>query len=108
MVIIQAVFSQATLTQSLSDNNNLKRMSSAWGKRMSSAWGKRMSSAWGKRAESDNDDLYNYVLRELYYQALHNKNDYPRYPTDNEILDQYLAQRTTANNDDEAAQQNMS
>ncbi len=59
-------------------------MSSAWGKRMSSAWGKRMSSAWGKRAEADSDEFYNHLLRQFYHQARLNKNDYPRYPIDNE------------------------
>ena len=53
-------------------------MSSAWGKRMSSAWGKRMSSAWGKRAESESDELYNNIIRELYLQARRNKNDHSR------------------------------
>ncbi|UJR28249.1 hypothetical protein I4U23_009499 [Adineta vaga] len=106
LVLIQTIFSQPTLTQSLSDNNNLKRMSSAWGKRMSSAWGKRMSSAWGKRGESDSDEFYNHLLRELYQQGRFNKYDYPRYPIDNEFIEQYLAQRTS--NDDVPAQQNMS
>jgi len=106
MVLVQVIFSQAALTQSLSDNNNLKRMSSAWGKRMSSAWGKRMSSAWGKRAESDSDELYNQLLRELYHQARLNKYDYPRF--DNDFAEQYLAQRTISNNDDETAPQNLS
>ncbi len=59
-------------------------MSSAWGKRMSSAWGKRMSSAWGKRAETDSDDFYDHILRELYLQAHLNKYEYPRYPIDND------------------------
>ena len=65
-------------------------MSSAWGKRMSSAWGKRMSSAWGKRAESDNDEFYNHILRELYHQARLSKYDSPRYPTDNESKNTFL------------------
>ena len=51
---------------------------------MSSAWGKRMSSAWGKRADSDNDELYNYLLRELHHQARLNKFEHPRYSTDND------------------------
>jgi hypothetical protein len=59
-------------------------MSSAWGKRMSSAWGKRMSSAWGKRADSDSDELYNHLFRELYQRARVNKYDYPRYTIDND------------------------
>ncbi|CAF0809912.1 unnamed protein product [Rotaria sordida] len=108
MILVQTIFSQATLTQSVLDNNNLKRMSSAWGKRMSSAWGKRMTSAWGKRGESDSDELYNHLLRELYHQARLSKYDYPRYPIDNEVYEQYLAQRTSSNNDDEAAPQNVS
>ncbi|CAF1304748.1 unnamed protein product [Adineta ricciae] len=83
LVLIQTILSQPMLTQSLSDNNNLKRMSSAWGKRMSSAWGKH-----------------------LYQQARFNKYGYPRYPIDNEIIEQYLAQRTS--NNDGAAQENMS
>lgn len=100
-------------------------MSSAWGKRMSSAWGKRMSSAWGKRAESDNDEYYNQLLRELYHQAHFNKNDYPRFDNDCKknyfhniknkkllfyclVFGQYLAQRTISNNDDEIAPQHMS
>jgi len=65
-------------------------MSSAWGKRMSSAWGKRMSSAWGKRAESDNDEFYNQILRELYQQARINQYDFPRYPTANEGKEEYF------------------
>ncbi|CAF1636131.1 unnamed protein product, partial [Adineta ricciae] len=81
-------------------------MSSAWGKRMSSAWGKRMSSAWGKRGESDSEELYNHLLQDLYQQARFNKYGYPRYPIDNEIIEQYLAQRTL--NNDGAAQENMS
>jgi hypothetical protein len=99
-------------------------MSSAWGKRMSSAWGKRMSSAWGKRAESDNDEFYNQILRELYQQARINQYDSLRYPTVNEgkeedfnyiynlfhtlVYEQYLAQRTASNNDEDAALKNMS
>ena len=105
-------------------------MSSAWGKRMSSAWGKRMSSAWGKRAESESDELYNNIIRELYLQARRNKNDHSRFSignagnerraTGNERtsflanpfgLDQFLAQRSVAtnnNNDDEAVDQDAS
>jgi len=108
MVLVQAIFSQATLTQSLSDNNDLKRMSSAWGKRMSSAWGKRMSSAWGKRDDSDSDEYYNYHLRKLYQQNRLNKYDQPRYPIENDMLEQYLARHTASNNDEEAAQHNTS
>lgn len=57
-------------------------MSSAWGKRMSSAWGKRMSSAWGKRADSDNDEYYNQLLRELFHREHLHKYDYPRFDND--------------------------
>jgi len=94
-------------------------MSSAWGKRMSSAWGKRMSSAWGKRAENDNEEYYNQLLRELYHQAHLNKYDYPRFDNDRKnilllkdfyfflifylVYEQYLAQRTMSNNDEETA-----
>ncbi|CAF2232705.1 unnamed protein product [Rotaria magnacalcarata] len=110
MILVQTIFSQATLTQSSLDNSNLKRMSSAWGKRMSSAWGKRMSSAWGKRGESDSDELNANILRELYRQGLLSKYHYPRYPIDfdNDVVEHYLAQRRTFNNDDETAPQNMS
>lgn len=59
-------------------------MSSAWGKRMSSAWGKRMSSAWGKRSDSDSEEAYNYLLRDLFHRAHLNKLDYPRYAIDND------------------------
>ena len=100
-------------------------MSSAWGKRMSSAWGKRMSSAWGKRAESDSDELKDRILRELYHQARFSTYDFPRYPFDNEgeylffdiderlqyrclVYEQYLAQQTAPNNDEEAMPRHMS
>jgi hypothetical protein len=102
-------------------------MSSAWGKRMSSAWGKRMSSAWGKRADSDNDEYYNSILRELYHQAHLNKYEHSRYPSNSDgkeiiynensnisisvnplAFEQYLAQHSASNNDDEVASQNMS
>ena len=108
MILVQTIFSQATLTQSSLDNDNLKRMSSAWGKRMSSAWGKRMSSAWGKRADSDSDEFNANLIRELLHQARLSKYAYPRYPYDNDAYEQYLAQHAVLNNDDEAAPQNMS
>lgn len=113
--MVQAIFSQPTLTQSLSDHNNLKRMSSAWGKRMTSAWGKRMSSAWGKRADLDNDDLYSHLMQELVQQARWNKYEHPRYSLENEAnpfgIEQYLVQRSASNNNDDdaaLAAQNMS
>ena len=40
---------------------------------------KRLNSIWGKRAESDSDELYQHILRELYHNARVNQMGHPRY-----------------------------
>jgi hypothetical protein len=96
-----------------------------------SAMEKRLSKAWGKRSESDSDELYQRILRELYHTARLYQLSHPRYSADSDgkliiiliinksvsaffyiadplTLERLLAQRTTWNNDNENVAENMS
>jgi hypothetical protein len=98
-------------------------------RRLSGHWGKRWQKAWGKRSESDSDEAYQRILRELYLNAHQNQLAHRQYSADNDrrliILiiiflsfsvfaslvnplnfEEFMAQRSTWNDENEA--KNMS
>jgi len=100
-------------------------------RRLSGHWGKRWQKAWGKRSESDSDEAYQRILRELYLHARQNQLAHPQYSADNDrrliiliILflsfsvfaflvnplnfEDFMAQRSTWNDENENEAKNMS
>ena len=54
-------------------------------KRLSSQWGKRLQTIWGKRSASDNNELYQHILRELYRPSARMRQlEQPQYSVDND------------------------
>ncbi|CAF0925343.1 unnamed protein product [Adineta steineri] len=102
IILVQTYLSQAELTESSSENENLKH---SFNKRLSSQWGKRLSQQWGKRSDSDSDELYQRILRELYQTARLKQSEHPRYSATNDpnplTLEEFLAQRPTWNTDND-------
>jgi hypothetical protein len=61
-----------------------RKLGGLWGKRSMNNWEKRLTKSWGKRSESDSDELYQRILRELYYNARLNQLAHPRYSADDD------------------------
>lgn len=53
-------------------------------RKISAVWGKRLIKSWGKRSESDSDELYQHLLRELHHTARFNQLAHPRYSSYND------------------------
>ncbi|CAF1218219.1 unnamed protein product [Adineta ricciae] len=67
-------------------------------KRLSSQWGKRLQTIWGKRSASDNNELYQHILRELYRPSARMRQlEQSQYSVDNDpnhlALEEFMAQR---------------
>lgn len=105
-------------------------------RKISAVWGKRLIKSWGKRSESDSDELYQHLLRELHHTARFNQLAHPRYSSYNDCkligkektsslcslwcissvcfsvdpltLERLLAQRPTWNNDNDNTAENLS
>jgi hypothetical protein len=61
-----------------------RKIGGPWGKRLSRQWGKRLLRQWGKRSESDSDELYQRILRELYHTVRFNQLAHPQYSVDDD------------------------
>jgi len=60
-------------------------LTGSWGKRLTGSWGKRLTGTWGKRAaESDSDELYQRILREIYNTARLKQLENPHYSPDDD------------------------
>ncbi|UJR21230.1 hypothetical protein I4U23_024326 [Adineta vaga] len=81
IVLVQTFSSYAEQSDSSSENENLDRVLN---KRLSSQWGKRLQKVWGKRSESDNTELYQHILRELYHNARLRQLEHPLHSDDND------------------------
>jgi len=47
-------------------------------------WEKRLTKTWGKRSESDSDELYQHILRDLYHTIRLHQLANPQYSIDDD------------------------
>lgn len=61
-----------------------RKLGGLWGKRSMNNMDKRLTKSWGKRSESDSDELYQRILREIYHTARLNQLAHPQYSIDDD------------------------
>lgn len=61
-----------------------RKLGGLWGKRSMNNWEKRLTKSWGKRSESDSDELYQRILREIYHTVRLNQLAHPQYSVDDD------------------------
>lgn len=59
-----------------------RKLNALWGKRSMNNWEKRLTKTWGKRSESDSDELYQHILRDIYHAIRLHQSAHPQYSVD--------------------------